>query len=133
VRPKINVAALAKPAAREHFLRFIFGGVVSVFTGVVAHRYGPEIGGLFLAFPAILPASLTLVQQHDGRRQAIADARGGRLGALALVVFALVTRACAVRQYGPVVTLGIATCLVRERDRAVGFLPRFLGHVVASW
>ena len=48
------------------------------------------IAGLFLAFPAILPASLTLVKQHDGRARAADDADGARLGAISLACFALV-------------------------------------------
>ena len=52
---------------------------------------------MFLAFPAILPASLTLVQQHDGRSKALDDARGGRVGSLGLAAFALVVTVTATR------------------------------------
>jgi hypothetical protein len=37
---------------------------------------------------AILPASLTLLKQHDGRAQAARAAAGARLGAAGLIVFA---------------------------------------------
>ena len=47
-------------------------------------------GGLFLAFPAILPASLTLIEEKEGRRQAEGDAVGAIIGAVGLVVFALI-------------------------------------------
>ena len=47
------------------------------------------MGGMFLAFPAILPASLTLVKRHDSRADALDDARGGRVAAIALACFAV--------------------------------------------
>ena len=81
---------LLQSTAGEHALRFGFGGVVTLLTGLVAHRFGPSIGGLFLAFPAILPAALTLVEEHDGRKQAIDDTRGAALGSIGLGAFALV-------------------------------------------
>jgi hypothetical protein len=74
-------------------VRFAFGGLVTVATGLVAHRWGPAIAGLFLAFPSILPASLTLVKQHDGRSCAADDARGARLGTAGLAAFAVVVAA----------------------------------------
>jgi len=42
-----------------------------------------------LAFPAILPVSLTLVKRHDGREKATDDARGARIGSVALIAFAI--------------------------------------------
>ncbi len=37
-------------------------------------RFGPRVGGLFLAFPAILPATLTLLEKKEGKTKACADA-----------------------------------------------------------
>jgi hypothetical protein len=74
----------------EYALRFGFGGVITVITGLLAHHIGPAFAGMFLAFPAILPASLTLVKEHEGRKKAADDARGARVGAIGLVAFALV-------------------------------------------
>jgi len=68
----------------------VFGGVITVITGLLARYIGPAFAGMFLAFPAILPASLTLVKQHDGRKKAADDARGARLGAVGLIAFAVV-------------------------------------------
>jgi Protein of unknown function (DUF3147) len=82
-------------------LRILFGGTITVLAGVIAKKYGPGVGGLFLAFPAILPASMTLVERHekqkkrklglDGRRAAHAvasvDAAGASIGALGMAVF----------------------------------------------
>jgi uncharacterized protein DUF3147 len=91
VKPTFDPKGLEKTKSWEYVVRFAFGGLVTAGTGLIARRYGPVVGGLFLAFPAILPASLTLVQQHDGREQAVEDARGARLGSIGLAAFALVT------------------------------------------
>ena len=70
---------------------------------VLAKRCGPGIGGLFLAFPAILAASATLVEKHErerkrekglgglyrGRYAAGADAAGAAIGSLGLIAFAV--------------------------------------------
>ena len=88
--PKVDPSGLKETKPHEYLLRFVFGGAVTVAAGLVAHYYGPEIGGLFLAFPAILPASMTLVMDHDGRADACKEARGAALGALGLLAFALV-------------------------------------------
>jgi len=64
----------------------------------------PRVGGLFLAFPAIFPASATLIEKHEkqkkqrqgldgtvrGRMAASIDAAGAAIGSLGLAVFALV-------------------------------------------
>ena len=48
---------------------------------------GDRIAGLFLAFPAILPASLTLIAEQDGDDKARVDAAGACFGGLGLVAF----------------------------------------------
>jgi protein-S-isoprenylcysteine O-methyltransferase Ste14 len=47
-------------------------------------------GGMFLAFPAILPASLTLIERDAGKQEASIDAEGAIIGAIGLLAFALV-------------------------------------------
>ena len=89
MRPGIDPRGLKKTGVAEYAVRFLFGGTVTATTGLIANHYGPVIGGLFLAFPAILPASLTLVKKHDGRRHAADDARGAALGTMGLAIFAL--------------------------------------------
>jgi hypothetical protein len=49
-------------------VRYVFGGCVTVLTGIVAHRFGPVVGGLFLAIQAIFPASGTLIEKHEKRK-----------------------------------------------------------------
>ena len=77
---------------------------MTVVAGVIAGRFGPLIGGLFLAFPAIFPASATLIEKHvrerkekaglpgarRGREAAALDAVGAMLGSFGLAAFGLV-------------------------------------------
>jgi hypothetical protein len=108
VKPGFQPAALAKTTPAEWAVRFVLGGIITVCTGLVAHAYGPAAGGLFLAFPAILPASLTLVEEHGGRGEAADDARGARLGTVGLLAFAAVVWLAGARWPAPAV-LGTAT------------------------
>lgn len=71
-------------------------------TGLIGTEWGPGVGGLFLAFPAMLCASATLVESHEKRRKRAAglegknrgkdaaalDAVGAALGSIGLVAFA---------------------------------------------
>jgi len=98
---RIDLKAVLSTKWYEYALRFLFGGIITVATGVLAHLYGPEFGGLFLAFPAIFPASATLISKHEresapdlkearGRAAAALDARGVMMGSAGLATFALV-------------------------------------------
>jgi hypothetical protein len=100
----INLAAIRQVKWYEHFARFLLGGIISVAAGLIAKAYGPAIGGLFMAFPAIFPASATLLDKHEreqkrkagfpltirGRLAVGLDARGAAMGSLALAAFAWV-------------------------------------------
>jgi len=97
MRVGLNLRALVKTKWWEYALRFLFGGTLTLITGIVAKRYGPELGGLFLAFPAIFPASATLVEKHQRERAQKAgtfETMGGRLAA------ALEARGVAMRSIG---------------------------------
>jgi hypothetical protein len=108
MKPRVDLEGLKKTKARDYLIRFAFGGLVTACAGLVTHAWGPSIGGLFLGFPAILPASLTLVKERDGRAQAVDDAKGARLGSLGLTAFALVIwRASGLGH--PAIVLGLAT------------------------
>jgi hypothetical protein len=106
LKPQVDLRGLSKPKAWEHALRFLFGGTVALVAGLTSQALGDFAGGLALAFPAILPAALTLVNVHDGRSQAVEDARGARFGALGLTAFALVVLLGA--SAGPCVALPLA-------------------------
>lgn len=98
----IDLDGLRRTQWHEYAVRFVFGGLITAGAGLIAHRYGPGMGGLFLAFPAIFPASATLVEKHEtqkkehaglqgivrGREAAALDAVGAALGSIGLVAFA---------------------------------------------
>lgn len=100
---QVEPSALLKTRWYEYGVRFVFGGLITVVAGIIAKKYGPEIGGLFLAFPAIFPASATLIEKHEKERkqdagmngtrraaQAVsADAAGASIGTIGLSVFGL--------------------------------------------
>ena len=86
--PTFNLGKLRKRRAWALALRFGFGGAITVATQLVTRAFGPEVAGLFLAFPAILPASLTLIREDDGPVAAANDALGAMAGSEALLSFA---------------------------------------------
>ena len=77
-----------KPA--DLVLRFVFGAAISVIAGASGAAFGATVGGLLLAFPAILPATLTLIERRDGNAAAIHDVGGAIFGGVGLVGFGLV-------------------------------------------
>lgn len=86
----IHLAAVRDLAVSELAVRFAFGAAISAIAGVVAILAGSEPGGILLAFPAILPATLTLIEKEEGERQAKDLDVGSILGAAALSAFAVV-------------------------------------------
>jgi hypothetical protein len=89
-RVRFDRGALRSVQPRDLAVRFAFGFGVSVAAGIVTLAFGSRTGGLFLAVPAILPASLTLIEKKEGRRPAEGNAVGAIIGAVALVAFALI-------------------------------------------
>jgi uncharacterized protein DUF3147 len=89
-RPRLDLGAIRRESVGDYIIRFGFGAGVSAIAAVAAIAFGPRLGGILLAFPAILPASLTLIEHKAGRHEAAVDATGAVIGAVALVVFAIV-------------------------------------------
>jgi Protein of unknown function (DUF3147) len=101
---RIDIGGLRRTRWFEYAIRFLFGGLITAAAGLIAERWGPPIGGLFLAFPAIFPASATLVEKHErqkkarvglhgtvrGREAAALDAAGAAVGCIGLAGFALI-------------------------------------------
>ncbi len=87
---QFDPARVKKTTSRAYIVRFVFGGTVAAFSGLLTLRCGPAVGALFLAFPAILPASLTLVKEHDGEEAAGDDALGAVAGSLGLIAFGVI-------------------------------------------
>ncbi len=97
----IDVARVRASSARNMLVRFGFGFAISALVGVITLTVGDRVGGLFLAFPAILPASLTLIADNDGKREATVDAAGATIGGVALAAFGVVSW-CLVPRIPPV-------------------------------
>lgn len=54
---------------------------------MIGKAFGPMVAGLFLAFPAILPAGITLVAEHEDKEAAGKDALGAAIGSVGLAAF----------------------------------------------
>jgi hypothetical protein len=67
----------------EYLIRFVLGGIATVVTGIISTEFGVSVGGLFLALPATLCASATLIEKHEIRRKHEAGLSGERRGQLA--------------------------------------------------
>jgi hypothetical protein len=101
---KVDPSVIGQTRWYEYAIRFLFGGLITAVAGIIAKKFGPGIGGLFLAFPAILPASATLIEKHEkqkkeekglrgtrrGGEAASVDAAGSAMGSVGLLVFALI-------------------------------------------
>ena len=104
MRLKLRFDSLKQTKPMEYISRFVFGGLVTILAGLVADHFGPVIGGLFLAFPGIFPAGVSLVEKHkterekaegklgtrSARGQASVEAAGASVGTIGLIGFALV-------------------------------------------
>jgi hypothetical protein len=99
---KFALSSLKDGRWYEYVVRFVLGGAATVITGMIARIWGPEVGGLFLALPAMLCASATMVESHERRHKrkrgmegrkrgvdaAALDAAGAAVGSVALIGFA---------------------------------------------
>jgi hypothetical protein len=100
---RVKWSALKQSRWYEYVLRFVLGGSATALAGGVAQFFGPEAGGLFLAFPAIFCASATLIEKHERERKqklglsgyrrgteaGALDAAGAGLGSIGLAAFGL--------------------------------------------
>ena len=105
MRIQVDLSVLGETKWYQYAVRFLFGGLITGLAGMIASRFGPVVGGLFLAFPAIFPASATLIdiEKHKkqkkekkglqgaqrGREAASMDAAGAAMGSIGLLLFAL--------------------------------------------
>lgn len=106
-RPSFSLGKVKQTTAREWIIRFVAGAATSVASGLVTLGFGARVGGILLGFPAIMAASLTLIEQEEAAIDAREDARGAIVGACALTLFAAV----AALMFGPLpggVVLAIA-------------------------
>lgn len=102
---EVDPSALGRTGLREYAIRFAFGGAVTAAVGIIGTAWGPVVAGLFLAFPAILMASLTLLAKHEMPQAAGVDAIGAAVGSVGLVAFGAVVWWFASRTAGLAVIL----------------------------
>jgi hypothetical protein len=132
MRVRINFAALRQVKWHEVGIRFIFGGAITLIAAVLAQQFGPYVGGLFLAFPAIFPASVTLLAKKQeqkagakrGKDAGALEARGTCLGTIGLVCFGVIVW-LTLRNWNSALVLLLATavwlcigCIVWRTNRA---------------
>jgi hypothetical protein len=133
-------SALKQSRWYEYLLRFALGGATTAVAGMIADHWGPEVGGLFLAFPAIFCASATLIEKHERERKAklglkgwrrgtdatALDASGAVVGGLGLAAFAFVVWFAAPRVgFGGVL---LATVVWMMVSIALWYLQRHARH-----
>lgn len=119
---EVDMSPIRQTRWTGHLRRFLVGGLVTVATGLVARAFGPVIGGLFLAFPAIFPVGVAMIQKLENqkvgpgtrgdhaRRATVAEAAGASMGSAGLLAFAL-TAWLASGSVDMLVALGIASGL----------------------
>ena len=117
---KLDLAGLKETTWRQYVIRFLFGGLITAIAGGIGKEWGPVVAGLFLAFPAIFPASATLVEKHErerkqgqglhgeqrGRAAAADDAVGAAIGSIGLLAFAAICWLSIPRYSAPLVSAG---------------------------
>ena len=137
----VKFSSLKDMKASESAIRFLFGGACTVVAGLIAKRFGPGIGGLFLAFPAIFPAGASLIESHEKRRKAEigADGRirgrlaasidsiGASLGCVGLLGFAFVLWR-ELPGHNAYIIIGLATIVWGFIAWTLWLLRRFLRH-----
>jgi hypothetical protein len=87
--PRFRPGRIKEAGFRDMAVRFVFGGTISVVAALVGAAFTESIGGVFTAFPAILVASLTLIDKQEDPEHASYDAVGAALGAVGFIACAL--------------------------------------------
>jgi len=65
--PGVKPSEITQRMPTDYVVRFMFGAAISLLAGLIGMKFGPVVGGLCLGFPAILPASLTLIEKKEGK------------------------------------------------------------------
>lgn len=109
---------------KAYAVRFAFGGLVTFGAGIIGMVYGPAVGGLFLAFPSICMASMTLLERREGKSAVGVDAVGASIGSVGLLSFGGILWLLAPREPAWL-TLVVACC--------VWFMVSFLLWLAFGW
>jgi hypothetical protein len=86
--PRFEPGRIKEARFRDYAIRFAFGGTISVVAALIGAVLKEPIGGIFTAFPAIMLASLTLIDKAEDREHASYDAVGAALGAVGFIACA---------------------------------------------
>ena len=86
--PRFQPGRIKEVRFRDYAIRFAFGGTISVVAALIGAVLKEPIGGIFTAFPAIMLASLTLIDKAEDREHASYDAVGAALGAVGFIACA---------------------------------------------
>lgn len=125
----IDLGAVREVHPRGLAVRFAFGAGVSVVAGLVTLAAGKRGGGVMLAAPAVLPATLTIIEKLEGRHAAVTEVKGSVPGAIALIGFAVVAAAGTARL--PLAAALLAALATWVVVAVGGYLA--LALVVPSW
>ncbi|WP_458757051.1 DUF3147 family protein [Afipia sp. TerB] len=125
---RIKLAALGQSTWHEYLLRFLFGAIATVITGLISKTFGAAVGGLFLAFPAIFPASATLVEKHERRRKERKGLKGAARGRGAVALEAT----GAIKGSAGMAAFGVIIWLVAERTPWLALAAALTGWTVIS-
>jgi hypothetical protein len=93
----VDFGALREIRPEALALRFAFGAGVSIVAGLIGVAAGKRAGGVMLAAPAVLPATLTIIEKRESRGAAVTEVQGSVPGAVALIGFAVVAAASTAR------------------------------------
>lgn len=122
-RPSFSIRRVREVGLRALAIRFLVGALTSVVSGAATLGFGARAGGILLAFPAILAASLTLIAREEDRAEAREDARGAVMGGLAMAAFAAIA-AVTLGHLNPALALLLAT---------VGWFAGAVGGYCVAW
>jgi hypothetical protein len=122
---KVDPSGLKQTKWHEYAVRFGMGGIITVVAGLIARKWGPVVGGLFLAFPAIFPASATLIEKHERQRKRKEGLHGEERGTDAAALDAL---GAAIGSVGLMACAGICWWLIPKFPA-----PLALGGATVAW
>jgi len=146
VHIQVNISALRQSSVFQLAIRFVCGGLITAATGIIAMKYGPGIAGLFLAFPAILPASATLIEKHERQRKeraglqgsararnaVAADAAGAAMGSIGLLAFAALITVF-IPGHQPWAVILLATVAWMAVSLVIWLLRKRISTIVKRW
>jgi hypothetical protein len=87
---KLTAKGITEARPRDLIVRFVAGAITSIVAGAITLAAGSRAGGILLAFPAILAASMTLIEEQEDGHEAREDSRGAVLGGCGMLAFAAV-------------------------------------------